>query len=216
MSKEMQLRAFVPFVQAEGTVGRSDGGMGIGLTLVRTFVDLHGGEVCVESQGRGKGTEFIVRLPLTKKTPNLTPEHDVPTMPKDLRILLVEDNEYLRDTTQILLESEGYQVGVAADGLSALTAIEVERPDVALVDIGLPELDGYALAQRVREHHVCDHTYLVALTGFGQEADRRRAFEAGFDEHLTKPVDLEHLNRVLHRAVVNRDSPPANEARLQP
>jgi two-component system CheB/CheR fusion protein len=204
LSQELLSRAFEPFVQAEGGVGRSEGGMGIGLTLVRTFVDLHGGEVKVESAGKGKGTEFFVRLPLTTKKPHA--RHDPEPVPftKDLRILLVEDNEYLRDTTQILLESEGYQVGVAADGLSALTAIEVERPDVALVDIGLPELDGYAVARRAREHHICDRTYLIALTGFGQETDRQRAFEAGFDEHITKPIELEQLTRVLQRAVGRR------------
>jgi CheY-like chemotaxis protein len=158
----------------------------------------------VESAGRGKGTEFLVRLPLTTKKAPTRPEQEPHPFTKDLRILLVEDNEYLRDTTQILLESEGYQVGVAADGLSALTAIEIERPDIALIDIGLPELDGYGVARRAREHRICDRTYLIALTGFGQETDRQRAFEAGFDEHITKPIELEQLTRVLQRAVGRR------------
>ena len=119
------------------------------------------------------------------------------------RILIVEDNHDAREMLKMLLESEGYQVGTAADGISALAAIETEKPQVALIDIGLPELDGYGVAHRVREQLGSDAVRLIALTGYGQPSDRKKTRAAGFDEHLTKPVDLAELKQVLVRAAEN-------------
>jgi CheY-like chemotaxis protein len=200
LTESMRKRIFEPFFQAQKTIHQSDGGMGIGLTLVQSLVRLHQGEIQVESAGRGRGTEFIVRLPLTTKLPDDRADDDrLPAAAKILKLLLVEDNEQLRETTQSLLELEGYKVSVASDGMSALTAIELERPDVALVDIGLPEIDGYSVARRVRDRQMGNGIFLVALTGYGQESDKRKAAEAGFDEHVTKPLDLRRLHKMLNK-----------------
>lgn len=198
MSESLQKRVFDPFFQAEGTMEQSEGGMGVGLTLVRSLVDLHGGDIQIESSGRGHGTEITVRLPLVEAfLDNPSVQEETHAAETDLRILLVEDNDQLRFTTQALLKLEGYEVDAASDGLSALTACEVNPPDVALVDIGLPAIDGYEVARRIRANHNLQDICLIALTGYGQEKDRSRALEIGFDEHVTKPVDVAHLRTIL-------------------
>lgn len=184
--------------------------MGVGLTLVQSLVDLHGGEIQIESRGRGYGTEFTIRLPLVDTPPAHTSEaidEESAVEPvSNLKILLVEDNDQLRYTTQALLKLEGYEVDAASDGLSGLTACEVNPPDVALVDIGLPAIDGYEVARRIRANESLRNVYLVALTGYGQEKDRTRALETGFDEHITKPVDVEDLRKLLQRVCNHKKS----------
>jgi two-component system CheB/CheR fusion protein len=204
LTREFQRRIFQPFVQSKRSIDRSDGGLGLGLALVRLLVEMHDGEVEVHSDGRDKGSEFTVWLPLTtKRIPaNPLPPSEKPDIPRPLKVLVIDDNPDIRQMTQLLLESHGFLVGTASDGLSGLTAIELEKPDVALVDIGLPQLDGYEVARRAR--HRGSTVFLIAVTGYGREEDRRRAFEAGFDEHLTKPVKFESLWTILHQVAARR------------
>jgi two-component system CheB/CheR fusion protein len=213
MSKELQRRVFEMFVQGNETLDRSEGGMGVGLTLVRTLVQMHGGTVRARSAGPGKGSEFVVDLPLSQ--PPAQPA-DAPDAPEPaacdtthLELLIVEDEDDARDMLRMLLETYGYHVTAAADGLAALRAMEVERPDVAFIDIGLPELDGYGVARRVRKTDAIKAMHLVALTGYGQPADRKKARDAGFDDHLTKPVQMDALFRILEQVARCRNDSAA-------
>jgi PAS domain S-box-containing protein len=196
-------RIFDLFVQGQRPIDRAQGGLGIGLTLVRRLVELHGGTVEAKSEGSGKGTVFIARLPAADvglETPTIA-EPAVPHRRR--RILLVEDNDDAREALSTALRLLGHEVHEVADGLSAIDAAISLDADVALIDIGLPRLDGYGVAQRLREKGL--RTYLVALTGYGQSDDRRRAEVAGFDRHLVKPVDPAILDAVLSE-VGERDS----------
>lgn len=199
-SAELRPHIFEPFVQADETLDRSDGGMGVGLSLTKSLVELHNGSITAHSDGPGRGSEFTVRLPLTADA--LPAETDNPDSPEstdltDLKLFLVEDNDDARNTLKLLLQMDGYQVRAAADGLTAVDEITSAPPDVAIVDIGLPGIDGFEVARRVRETLTSDNVCLVALTGYGQPKDRLRALEAGFDEHITKPVDISRLLKVL-------------------
>ncbi|MVW79873.1 ATP-binding protein [Bordetella sp. 02P26C-1] len=182
------------FTQLDGA--RGQGGLGIGLTLVRTLVELHGGRVDVHSGGHNQGSEFVLRLPM----PPAPPRAAAPTMPMQAaqglgRILVVDDNRDSAETTSLVLESFGAQVQVAADGPSALAMLDAFQPEVIMLDIGMPGMNGYEVARRVREAG-CTAT-LVAMTGWGQEDDRRRSKEAGFDHHLVKPMNFDALERLL-------------------
>jgi len=200
----MLARVFDLFVQAERTLDRSQGGLGIGLTLVRSLVEMHGGTVRAFSDGADQGSEFVLRLPLAgsegpKASPGMTTHGCGPT---GACVLLVEDNVDARETLRDLLELWGYGVEVAVDGRRGLEAALALGPDAALVDIGLPGLDGYEVARRIRAAEAADSgnqkpIYLIALTGYGQPEDRRRALEAGFNTHLVKPVNAEELARLL-------------------
>jgi signal transduction histidine kinase/CheY-like chemotaxis protein len=191
------LRAiFEPFTQSEQTLDRAQGGMGLGLSVVRTLVQLHGGTVSAASAGPGRGTSFTVRLPLAAAlaSDDLTPISGRDVHPRV--ILIVEDGADNRETLQELLEALGHTVHVAADGVEGVDVALSVRPEVALVDIGLPRLDGFEVARRVRAA-LGRQIFLVALTGYGQPEDRTRAAVAGFDAHLTKPMDLDALERML-------------------
>ena len=172
--------------------------MGVGLTLTRRLVELHGGSIVVNSEGRGKGSEFVVQLPLTANRPSKNEPMDDPGQ-EPLRILIVEDNADSRQMLETILRLDGYQVATASDGLQGLEAIRSAPPDIALIDIGLPQLDGYQLAKRVRAQHPNAKLRLVALTGYGRDEDRKAVMEAGFDEHLVKPVHPGDLTRVLRK-----------------
>ncbi len=188
------------FVQARATLDRSDGGMGVGLTLVKQLVELHGGTVSAHSDGPGKGTEFVVRLP-AYRTADLDEQLAV-TEPSEKhcgRILIVEDNADSRDMLKSLLEIYGYQVAAAADGFAGLDLLQNHDFDLALVDIGLPGIDGYEVARTIRRDPKHDGVRLVALTGYGADADRRAVIDAGFDNHLIKPLRREDLDEVLPR-----------------
>ena len=207
MSASLIKRVFEPFVQADESLHRSDGGLGVGLALVRSFVDLHDGSVTAASEGKGKGSQITVRLPLTKRKPTLASEGvqqewQTESQPP-LRILVVEDNLDVLDMMKMLFELEGHSVAVASDGISALAAVEAALPDVAFVDIGLPELNGYEVAKRICKKHPGGVVHLVALTGYGQPNDRKRAREAGFIDHLTKPINMNRIREVLSK--VNGD-----------
>jgi CheY-like chemotaxis protein/two-component sensor histidine kinase len=191
-------RVFDLFIQGERSPSRSEGGLGVGLTVVRRLVELHGGSVAVESEGPGRGSEFIVRLPLSA-------DGDPPPEPRAastthriqrLRILVVEDNEDSRDVLRMMLELDGHHVHVAADGSSGVEAAVNVRPHAAFIDIGLPGLDGCEVGRRIRDQ-LGQRVRLIALTGYGQAQDRRRSREAGFDAHLVKPLTPEELHDAL-------------------
>ncbi len=184
------------FIQAEATIDRARGGMGIGLTVVRGLVELHDGQVEARSRGLGSGSEFFVRLPLAEPPQPPAPVPTDAAAPRSRRVLLIEDSDDIRETLRELLDSEGHRTEVAADGNAGLRLLLSNRPEVALVDIGLPGLNGYEVA-RVARTTLGDHVRLIALTGYGQAADKSKAHEAGFDAHLTKPVDVEVLLRLL-------------------
>ena len=184
------------FVQADRTSTRARGGLGIGLTLVRRLLEMHGGTVIASSAGPGKGSEFVVRLPALVMGRTATDggkEGDsVPPSPAAAprrRILVVDDNVDAAETLAMLLRLSGHHVRVAHDGPAALEAARSLPPEVVLLDIGMPGMDGYEVARRLRQLPGLAGAVLVALTGWGQEQDRRRSKEAGFDHHLTKPAD---------------------------
>jgi signal transduction histidine kinase/CheY-like chemotaxis protein len=193
---EILPRIFDLFTQADETLDRAHGGLGIGLTLVRSLVELHGGTVQAESAGRGRGSTFVVRFRAAARgAPNERVQDAAPSL-DSMRILLVEDNDDVRESLKSLLEEVGHRVTTAGDGLEGIERGVESRPDVALVDIGLPGVDGYGVARRLREA-LGREVLLVALTGYGLPEDRRRALEGGFDAHLTKPVTLRSVLRLL-------------------
>jgi CheY-like chemotaxis protein/anti-sigma regulatory factor (Ser/Thr protein kinase) len=197
MTPELMERAFDLFVQSEQGLARSSGGMGIGLALVKRLTELQGGSVAVHSDGEGKGTVFSVRLPSAAPA-EMAPKLSITTVPvSPCRILLIEDNEDMRRTIAASLALYGHEVCEAADGRTALELATDIIPDVAIIDIGLPEIDGYDVARRLRKHATTKDIGLVALTGYGQSEDKRNATAAGFDEHLTKPVDADDLLKTI-------------------
>jgi PAS domain S-box-containing protein len=200
ISADMMPRLFEMFSQAQAALGRAEGGLGIGLSLVRGLVTLHGGSVEAHSDGPGCGSEFIVRLPA--RTPPEEPadievEADAPVAGAGMKILVVDDNRDAADACAALLELSGHHVQTAYTGRRALELAEAFRPHVLLLDIGLPDLDGYQLAAKVRATPWGRGIILIAATGWGQEEDRRRAFDAGFDHHLTKPIAAETVESLL-------------------
>jgi PAS domain S-box-containing protein len=199
IAPELLPRVFDLFVQADRSLDRSKGGLGIGLTLVQRLVSLHGGRVSGHSEGVGRGSEFVVELPL-RPAPGDPGSPDAPAAVERRRILIVEDHEDAREGLRLLLAADGHDVAVARDGPDGLDQLRRWRPEIALVDIGLPVLDGYGVAAAVRSDPAIRDLFLVAVTGYGQPEDRRHAFEAGFDEHVVKPVTPEALRRVLARA----------------
>jgi signal transduction histidine kinase/CheY-like chemotaxis protein len=192
IAPEMLPRVFDVFAQADTSLDRAHGGLGLGLAVVRSLVRLHDGEVEATSDGLGHGTEFVVRLPRTVADVRLVRERASPSdRPRRQRIVVVEDNEDMRTLTEQLLVFEGHEVWTAADVPSGQSLIAEKVPDIAFVDIGLPGFDGYELARRVRAQGL--RMRLVAMTGYGQPEEKGRALGAGFDRHLTKPVGVEAL-----------------------
>ena len=194
----MLRRIFDMFTQVGGTSDHQQGGLGIGLTLVKRLVEMHGGQVEARSDGLNRGSEFIVTLPtVTGEPTEAGPVVEIPeTATEPRRILVVDDNRDAAESLSILLHARGHDVRVAYDGLEAVGAAIAFQPDVVLLDIGLPKLYGYDAARRIRDARG-DGVLLVAVTGWGQEEDRRRAKAAGFDHHLTKPVDPEAISRII-------------------
>jgi signal transduction histidine kinase len=194
---EMLSRIFDLFTQVDRTLDRAQGGLGIGLTLVKSLVELHGGSVQAFSKGPNTGSEFVVRLPLLPDTQPPQPARGegnsqaAPSLPR--RILVVDDNVDAAESLGKWLEHTGHEVRISHDGDAALEMARTYQPEVVLLDIGLPRMDGYEVARRLREEPATEHALLVALTGWGQAEDRRRSREAGFDHHLTKPADPETL-----------------------
>jgi signal transduction histidine kinase/CheY-like chemotaxis protein len=197
-------RIFDLFTQGERSLDRSRGGLGLGLAVVQRLVTLHGGHVSVASGGRNQGSEFVVWLPMAEASSAPAPTVEPVPAPRTYRVLVVEDHEDAREGLRVLLGLEGHTVQVAADGIEGLKLLRAWRPDVALVDVGLPGLDGYAFARAVHAEPEIREIPLVAVTGYGQPEDRRRTAEAGFRAHLVKPVYQDVLLSTL-RSVAERD-----------
>jgi signal transduction histidine kinase/ActR/RegA family two-component response regulator len=197
ISAEMLPRVFELFAQAEGSLDRSQGGLGIGLTLVQRLVELHGGSVSAASDGLGKGSEFAIKLP-RRASPrrDAAAQSEPPETESAKHVLIVEDNQDTRELLQMLIAGFGHRVEVAADGEEGVALAARLRPDVMIIDLGLPRLDGFGVARRVRAD-LGNAVVLVALTGYGQPEDRRRALEAGFDAHFIKPIEPRRLQRLL-------------------
>jgi PAS domain S-box-containing protein len=198
MGEALLQTAFDPFVQGSRGLAREGGGLGMGLTLVRTIVDLHGGEVAAESNGSGTGTTFTVTLPLALGQ-RVAPESvtAAPAAEGSSKILVVDDNQDAAQGLATLLRLDGYEVLVAHDGAEALAIAERERPALVLLDLGLPGMDGFEVARRLRRIDGLEAARLIAVTGYGQAADRLRTAEAGFEAHLVKPVDIDLLAKML-------------------
>jgi len=199
IAPEMRSRIFEMFAQVEGSLERAQGGLGIGLTLVKRLVEMHGGSVDVTSDGLGRGSEFVVRLPILIEKPGAQqPSQPTGELPAPAhRILVVDDNRDSAASLALLLNLTGCETHTAYDGLEALAAAEKFRPAVVLLDIGLPKLNGHEAARRIREQPWGKDMVLVALTGWGQDEDRRKSRDAGFDGHLVKPVDFAALMKLL-------------------
>ena len=210
IAPELLPHVFDMFTQADQTLSRSRGGLGIGLTLVRSLVEMHDGRVGVHSDGPDQGSEFTVRLPLPAQPDAAQPDAAQPDaadpatndpglqLPRR-RILVVDDNRSHATSLGVLLRTMGQDVDEAYDGMTALELAQRHRPDVILLDIGLPVMDGYEVARRCREQEGLEGTMLVAMTGYGKEEDRRRSQEAGFNVHLVKPVNLDDLRLLLNQ-----------------
>jgi two-component system CheB/CheR fusion protein len=191
-------RLFQPFSQADTTLNRRLGGLGLGLALVRGLVEAHGGTIDVASGGKGKGAEFVVRLPLSAVP--VEAEVAPPASAQPRRILVIEDNLDAAESLRLALQLEGHEVEVAHDGPAGIAQARALTPEVVLCDIGLPDMDGYAVARALRQEPGLRDTFLVALTGYALPEDRTRASEAGFDAHLTKPATVEGVEEVMRRA----------------
>jgi CheY-like chemotaxis protein len=205
MSSDVLRRAFVMFSQAQTSMDRSDGGLGIGLALAKGLVELHGGAIEATSPGPGKGSEFVVRLP--RRTISESKHMAMALEPKGTavrrRILIADDNRDAADSLAVLLRIEGHEVTVANSGREALASINRLLPEIAVLDIGMPELDGYEVARQVRQQSLGRAVVLIAVTGWGQESDKARALAAGFNHHFTKPVEPARLCQLLRAAPVD-------------
>jgi CheY-like chemotaxis protein len=207
---------FLPFMQAEQTLDRTKGGLGLGLALVQALVELHGGTICAYSAGIGKGAEFTVRLPLDSEASRPLSE-PAPNTQVHHRILIVEDNVDAAETLRDVLEFGGHDVRVAYSAREGLEDARQQHPDVILCDIGLPGMDGYDFAREFRADESFKDTVLVALTGYAMPEDLQRARQAGFDRHLAKPASFEKIDEMLRNLPEARGSrPPAGSPEAHP
>ena len=190
---------FEMFTQVEHSLEKSQGGLGIGLTLVKRLVEMHGGRIAASSEGPGRGSEFIVRLPIVIDAPEPAIEggKDEPASSSTCTILVVDDNRDGAESLATMLRRLGNEVQIAHDGLEAIELADSLRPDVLLLDIGLPKLNGYEVCRRIRQQSWGKEVLLIAVTGWGQEEDRSRSQEFGFDHHLVKPLDPKVLVKLL-------------------
>jgi two-component system, chemotaxis family, CheB/CheR fusion protein len=216
ISPQMLESVFDLFVQAKHTLDHSNGGLGVGLTLVRALVELHGGTVVARSDGDGRGSEFAVRLPLTARvevapTPDSSP---VSARPSGITVVVVEDNPDSREMLCAMLTHAGLACHDAADGMAALALIDEVQPDVVILDVGLPMMDGLEVARRIRSNRRHANVRLVALTGYGQVADRIATAQAGFDHHLVKPVQPADLLALLSQFSAPGKGAAASELRV--
>lgn len=204
---DVAARMFDAFAQGARNIERSEGGLGLGLAVARKLVDLHGGAIEAASAGPGMGATFTVTFPKAEAPPAIAPTAaPAPGLPRDLQFTIVEDLAETRELMVMLLEAQGRRINAAADGPSGVKTILDGPSDVAVVDIGLPGFDGLEVARRVRESPDGDQVLLIALTGYGTEADRARAFAAGFDAFLVKPFDADELDRAITDGLASKDS----------
>lgn len=204
MRPELLEHVFDPFVQGKVSLDRAQGGLGVGLTLVKKLVELHGGSVMADSAGEGAGSQFTVRLPLAVQAPPAPGEDGLTTVPEAAALLFVEDNADAREMTAELLRLSGYRVTAVANGMDALRVARADSFVAAVIDIGLPDISGYELARQLRQWPQSRGIGLIALTGYGLESDIRQAREAGFDHHLVKPVNHQRLVQAIESARSSR------------
>ena len=204
LSREMLPKLFQPFTQADESLHRSIGGLGLGLALVKGLAELHGGTVEARSDGPGRGAEFTVRLPATALHERAAERRPPAPPPRRRRVLIIEDNLDAAETLRLVLEMGDHEVTVAYDGRDGIEKVRAFHPDLVLCDIGLPEMDGYAVARAIRADPALASTELVAVTGYALPDDLRKVREAGFDRHLAKPVPLAQLEEVLRAGGVAR------------
>jgi PAS domain S-box-containing protein len=208
--QEMLARLFEPYLQIESSLARARGGLGLGLPLVWELVRLHGGSITAESKGAGHGTEFVVRLPAAREMraaqPTPAVDNSREKMGRGQRVLIVEDNKDAADGLARMLRRSGHQIRIARDGAQAMNIAAEFRPESVICDIGLPDMDGYEVAERLRALFPGSPPFLISLSGYENENDRRRAREAGFNEQFVKPVDLSALRTILAERAVNRVS----------
>jgi CheY-like chemotaxis protein len=196
MDADMVGRLFQPFEQADRSLDRTRGGLGLGLALARGLAELHGGGLAAGSPGLGQGSRFVLTLPAAApEVPVAAPAQAAPAQPH--RILVIEDNPDAALTLRLLLELSGHEVILARTGGEGLAKVKTHRPEVVFCDIGLPDLDGYSVARALRGDPECRPSCLVAMTGYGRDEDKQRALAAGFDRHFTKPADPGELQRLL-------------------
>ncbi|MEM6469137.1 MAG: chemotaxis protein CheB [Planctomycetota bacterium] len=207
---ELQDQIFDLFVQSESTLARSSGGMGVGLSLAKQIIDAHGGNVTVASDGPNTGSTFTIELPLTDSPIAAKSSHMNSVMPTGMKILIVEDNIDAGDMLGETLALQGNEVQMATDGKNALEVYQSFRPEVCIIDIGLPAMDGYELASRIRDDYG-NESHLIALTGYGRAADRRRALESGFDAHFVKPLDP----NVFFQTIIEHQSRGSDDGRKE-
>jgi CheY-like chemotaxis protein len=194
-------RIFELFVQVDHASTKAQGGLGIGLTLVKNLVEMHHGTVEARSEGLGRGSEFVVRLPvlarrLREERPEPRPSAE-PVVPSGFRLLVIDDNQDAATSLAMLLRLQGHEVRVAHSGAAALEMTNSYTPDVVFLDIGMPGMDGYEVARRLRQQPGLEKVVLAALTGWGQREDRRRTAEAGFNHHLVKPPEPKVIDGLL-------------------
>lgn len=200
---DLSPKIFEMFTQANHNIQRQHGGLGIGLALVKRLVEMHEGEVSAGANPAGQGSEFLVKLPLmtipNANESSTSSSTDPTTGEAPLRILVVDDNRDSAETLSMLLELMGNEITVAYDGEQALALANEIKPDVMLLDIGLPKIDGYDVARRIRQEPWGSNPILVAITGWGQTEDKDLSRESGFDHHLVKPVDHDHLLKIIQK-----------------
>src|SRR5262249_17390033 len=197
--QEMMGRVFDLFTQVDSSLDRAQGGLGIGLTIVKRLVEMHSGTVEAHSGGLGQGSELTVRLPLTSEPGAWEPARAFPEQPTGprRRVLIVDDNRDSAESLAMLLRFRGNDVRTAQDGPQGAQAAQDDQPELILLDIGMPGMSGYEVARRLRQRPEMNGVVIVAMTGWGQDEDRRKSKEAGFDHHLTKPIELAVVEQVL-------------------
>ena len=215
---------FEPFRQIDRTLGRSQGGLGVGLTLARRLTEMQGGRISAYSEGLDRGSEFTVRLPgasgvWPSDAAAGEPEAAVTSVPLDLRVLIVDDNRDVAHSTAALLRAAGCNVELAYDGEEAIRSVRAQRPDAVLLDIGLPKIDGYQVAEHIRAERMEHGPLIIALSGYGQDEHRLRSKRAGFDYHIVKPIEPKALTGLLAslwsglRTAAAEDEPASAPAR---
>jgi CheY-like chemotaxis protein/two-component sensor histidine kinase len=215
LAEEVMPGLFTMFSQVNSAIDRAEGGLGIGLALVKGLVALHGGRVEVRSEGLGRGSEFIVHLPHQVIAPVDAPASEIDSGAANAsairrgRVLVVDDNRDAAESLSLILRFMGFEVSTAFTGAEALEMGARERPHAAIIDIGMPGMSGHEVARRMRREAWGRHAVLVALTGWGQEQDKQAARAAGFDDHLTKPVDPDQVETVLNQHLAAAESPRA-------
>jgi CheY-like chemotaxis protein len=219
LASEALPTVFDMFSRVQSELGRTEGGLGIGLALVKGLIELHGGRVEARSAGLNQGSEFLVCLPRSVIVEESVPkslrrgQEDKSTVPR--RIMIADDNRDSADAMKMLLKLSGHDVHIAHSGAEALAVAKRVRPDIGILDIGMPDIDGYHVAERIRHEAWGKEIMLIAVTGWGQDADKRRALAAGFDHHLTKPIEFENLKQLFDRSPPVAASGPAGSSLLQ-